>query len=358
VAPSAALWRIGAVFAAAAELLGCGGNAAQSGLAPASLRQDAGTNAFTGKAGALPMVPRLDRGSSKMTPNARNDDLLYVSDAESDDVTVYAYPKGTLIGTLRGFTDPQGECSDKHGNVWIVNTGTGNVIEYAHGGTTPIAIVSDPGYDPVGCAVDSTTGNLAVTNIASTTQGSKGNVAIFAGAQGLPAYHAPSNIARDYFCAYDPHGNLYVDGQSGPSSGFGFAELRRRGATFTSLALDRSVSFPGAVQWDGHHVAIGDQSSNVIYQVNVSGSNATVVGTTTLGGASDVIQFWKQGPKVVGADSGFAFVGLWNYPAGGLSPAKKITDELFKPIGATVSLAPKKKKVISHSATSHEVISF
>jgi hypothetical protein len=339
VAASAALWRVGGVCAATAALFGCAGNITQWGLAPATLRQDADMSAFT--------------GSSEMAPNARNGDLLYVSDAESGDVTVYAYPKGTLMGTLRGFTDPQGECSDKRGNVWIVNTGTGNVIEYAHGGTTPIAIVSDPGYDPVGCAVDPTTGNCAVTNIASTTQGNQGNLAVFAGAQSLPNYYTPANVARDYFCAYDPHGNLYVDGQLGPNSGFGFAELRRRGATFRSLVLDRSLSFPGAVQWDGHDVAIGDQSTNVIYQVNVSGSYATVAGTTTLGGAGDVIQFWKQGPKVVGGDSGFAFVGFWNYPAGG-SPAKKITDEVFKPIGATVSLAPKKKNVNSHSATSHK----
>jgi len=56
------------------------------------------------------------------------------------------------------------------------------------------------------------------------------------------------------------------------------------------------------VQSDGRHVAIGDQSTNVIYQVKVPGSSGAIIGTTTLGGASDVIQFWKQGLKVVGPD--------------------------------------------------------
>jgi DNA-binding beta-propeller fold protein YncE len=336
VAPPFRLWHLSFVCAAAAALAGCGGNVAQSALEPAALRQNAGMKAFTGM-GASPTVRRPDRTPSQMTPNARNNDLLYVSDAESNDVTVYAYPKGTLMGTLRGFAEPQGECSDKHGNVWIVNTGTGNLIEYAHGGTTPIAIVSDPGYYPAGCAIDPTTGNLAVANIASATPGNEGNVAIFAGGQGSPIYYTPANVMRDYFCAYDADGNLYVDGQSGPSSGFGFAELRHGSAAFTSVTLDRNVSFPGAVQWDGRHVAIGDQRTNVIYRVKVSGSKGTVAGTTTLSGASDVIQFWKLGSKVVGADSEFAFVGFWKYPAGG-SPTKKITDEVFKPVGATVSL--------------------
>ncbi|HEV3194808.1 MAG TPA: hypothetical protein VGZ06_01620 [Candidatus Cybelea sp.] len=337
MAPSSWLWRIGGVCAAAVALAGCGGNVAQSRLEPTALQREAGVNAFIGK-GASPMVPRRDSGPSQMAPNARSNDLLYVSDAESNDVTVYAYPKGTLVGTLRGFSEPQGECSDKHGNVWIVNTETGNLIEYAHGGTTPIAIVSDTGYDPAGCAIDPTTGNLAVANIASTTQGNQGNVAIFAVGQGSPIYYTPANIARDYFCGYDANGNLYVDGQSGPNSGFGFAELRHGSAVFTSITLDRNIAFPGAVQWDGRHVAIGDQSTSVIYEVKVSGSNGKVVQTTTLGDASDVIQFWKQGLRVVAADSGLAFVGFWKYPAGG-SPTKKITDEVFKPVGATVSLA-------------------
>jgi hypothetical protein len=337
VSLSSWLWRTGGVCAAAATLAGCGGNVAQSVVEPAALRQDIVTNAFIGK-GASPTVRRSDRGPSEMAPNARKNDLIYVSDAESNDVTVYTYPQGTLVGTLHGFSEPQGECSDKLGNVWIVNTETGNVIEYAHAGTTPIAIVSDSGYYPAGCAIDPTTGNLAVANIASTTPGDEGNVAIFPAGHGSPIYYTPANIARDYFCAYDANGNLYVDGQSGPSTGFGFAELPNGSAGFTSVTLDRSISFPGAVQWDGRHVAIGDQSANVIYQVKVSGSNGTVLRTTTLGGASDVIQFWKLGRKVVAADSGLAFVGFWKYPAGG-SPVRKITDDLYKPVGATVSRA-------------------
>jgi hypothetical protein len=39
-----------------------------------------------------------------------------------------------LVGTLTGFTNPQGDCVDKSNNVWIVDTEASQLIEYAHGG--------------------------------------------------------------------------------------------------------------------------------------------------------------------------------------------------------------------------------
>lgn len=53
---------------------------------------------------------------------------------------------------------PMGLCSDVSGKVWIVSDSASPVIiEYAHGGTTPIATLSDPDGQPEGCAVDPST---------------------------------------------------------------------------------------------------------------------------------------------------------------------------------------------------------
>jgi hypothetical protein len=327
---------VAVVCAAAAILTGCSaGGSSQPALATVTDAGSARVRTFTGLPGSLRNAVHSDRGASRMSPEAAKSNLLYVSD-DASVVNVYAYPKGTLVGTLRGFSEPQGVCSDKFGNVWVVNTDTGNIVEYAHAGTTPIAILSDAGFYPASCSVDPTTGNLAVANIASVSQGNQGNVAIFTGARGTPAYYAPGNIVRDYFCGYDNRGNLYVDGQSGPSSGFGLAKLARGKTTFASITLDRSIEFPGGVQWDGKHVAVGDQVADVIYQLKIAGSTGTVIGTTALSGASDVIQFWKQGSNVIGPDYNSAYTGFWKYPAGG-SPTKRLTEGVYKPIGATVS---------------------
>jgi hypothetical protein len=65
-------------------------------------------------------------GGSWMLPNAKKKDLLYISDSfpyGSNDVFVYSYPKGKLVGKLTGFNEPSGNCVDKAGNVFITNFG-------------------------------------------------------------------------------------------------------------------------------------------------------------------------------------------------------------------------------------------
>lgn len=82
-------------------------------------------------------------------------------------------------------------------------------------------------------------------------------------------------------------------------------------------------------------MAVGDRDTNVIYQFAISGAKGKEVGSTPLIGASDVNQFWIDGPKVIGSDSAAADVMFWNYPSGG-SHTKTIGG-LNEPVGATVS---------------------
>jgi hypothetical protein len=273
-----------------------------------------------------------------MAPDAKKHDLLYVSDSfpyGSNDVYVYSYPKGKLKGKLTGFNEPSGQCVDKAGNVFITNFGASQILEYAHGGTSPIATLSDPGYYPLGCSVDPTTGNLAVTNRLSTSF-TAGDVVIYVDASGTPTSYTDSSFYYYEFCGYDDRGNLYIDGTT-KGSALEYAELTSGGSSFSALNLDQSIGFPGAVQWDGAHLAIGDQSAAVIYRFAISGSTGTKVGSTPLTGSKDVVQFWIEGMKVIGPDAGLAHVAFYKYPAGG-SPIKTITG-LGEPVGATVSKA-------------------
>jgi hypothetical protein len=280
------------------------------------------------------MTVHPDQSHSWMAPDAKNQALLYISDLNTYDVYVYAYPKGKLKGRLTGFGGPEGECVDKKGHVFIANFALSNVLEYAHGGTSPVATLSDPGYYPVGCSVDPTTGDLAVANYVSTG-GDPGNVVIYKDAKGVPTAYADPLVNEMTFCGYDNAGNLFVDGSTSGGT-FAFDELPSGGASLEKILLNQSIGVPGGVQWDGTYVAVGDRAANVIYRFTINGIKGKEAGSVSLGDSSDVNQFWTDGSKVIGSDFGAANVGFWNYPTGG-SPTKTISG-LGKPVGATVSL--------------------
>lgn len=309
------------VCAAVTTLVGCG--ASQASLGP---REPMGQNAM--------LAVRPDRGRSWMAPDAKKDNLVYVSDLGTDDVYVYSYPGGDLEGTLTGFNRPWGLCVDKAGNVFVTDDTAFRILEYAHGGTKPLAALKDPGEDPGGCSVDPTTGDLAVANI-STPATDPGDVAIYKKARGtLRAYKDPKFGFYEY-CGYDNQGNLYVDGMK--DGAFAFAELPKGKHSFVNIGLNENIRYAGGVQWDGKYVAIRDYEANVIYQFSISGSGGTETGSTPLNGSNFAVQFWILGSNVVAPNADSANVMFWNYPAGG-SPTKTIKG-LTQPWGVTISMA-------------------
>jgi len=276
-----------------------------------------------------------------ISPAAKKSDLLYISDDGNYKVYIYSYPKANLLGTLdSAYGSPGGMCVDKSGNIFIAEFNGYDVLEYAHGGTTPIAVLTDPGQ-PVGCSLDPTSGNLAVSNEYGPS-GGYGDIEIYTGAQGSPQtyYTDPNIMSGIHFCAYDNQGNLFVDGTTRYNQ-FALAELPKGSSAFTYIALSQTINTPGGIQWDGKYVALGDEGANpsVIYQLAITGSSATVVGTTTLSSTSRVRTFWipdvgsskKQGRRVI-APSIYGTVGYYSYPGGG-SPTKTFSqNQPFAPV--------------------------
>jgi hypothetical protein len=293
----------------------------------------------TSAVSTAPNVPALLRaGSSHMAPDAKSQALLYVSSVLTNDVYVFAYPKGTPEGTLTGFNVPYGLCSDAAGNVFIVNDGASQIVEYAHGGTTPIATLSDPGEFPEGCAVDPVTGNLAVANFYSTS--GSGSVAIYVGATGTPTLYTDPDLAQYRFCGYDNKGNLFVDGVNSGSV-FTLAELPHGKNSLSTIPFKQTIEWPGGVQFDGKDLAIGDTDLVKVYRT--SGKSGKVRGTVNLDGAKYVNQFWivPAGGKsnvmqasIIAPSQDGNVVGIYPYPAG--SSLKK-TIGVQEPFGATVS---------------------
>jgi hypothetical protein len=246
-----------------------------------------------------------------MLKEATSEPLLYVAQIPDVGVDVLSYPGLKLVGQLTDIYEPQGVCSDASGNVYVTAFWTEDILEFAHGGTSPIAKLGDYGYYPFGCAVDPTTGDLAVANTGSMDGG--GSLAIYKGARGSPTDYAGSF----YFCAYDNKGNLLADFDD---YGTGYEMLRAK-----SYSLQRiNLNVPGyGIQWDGSYFAIIDISDGEINRVTVSGSTGTVHSTVKLKGAFAELGwgFALAGDKAIIADAlrkdTTLNLATVNYPKGG-----------------------------------------
>jgi hypothetical protein len=316
------------ICAAIALLAGCGGSA----VSPAP-----------GDTTAAGMTTQGAR--SWMLPEAKGEELLYAdsSGASVHNVYAFSYPAGKLVGTISepGAAYQQGLCSDAKGDVYVTTLSNtyygGAVYEYAHGGTKPVRILDEGGVWPWGCAVDATSGNLAVASINLASQASW--VEVYQRAKGAPANYYDNEIINYNFVGYDAKGNLFVDG-SGPGSSVEFGELRKGSGTLANVDLDKSIDCCGQVQWDGKHITIEDEQAAAIYRLSFSGSTGTVVGTTRLkrwndGGA----QSWIQSNVVLQANGTSATeIGSWPYPRGG-NPGANISTPTAV-FGVTVSLRP------------------
>jgi hypothetical protein len=281
--------------------------------------------------------------ASWMEPKAQAEDLLYVSD-EGGRVYVFSYPGGELAGVLKGFQGPQGLCSDKAGNVFIVDSPREAVLEYKHGGSKLIRVFGGFGY-PEGCAVDPATGDLAVTTYQSVNPPGPGSVSVYANTKkrGVTRYTDPSFNAF-LFCGFDDKGDLYVDGVTSGTTQAQFAELRHGGTSLHDFKLDTGIVYPGGIQWDGSDVAVEDLATDVLYQVKVAGSSGKVVGSTHFKDDHTTLltQFWIQESTIVlpygKLTRSVRRIGLWHYPSGG-SPEKALQPRGdVELVGATVSL--------------------
>jgi hypothetical protein len=342
--------RIALIICVSAALLGCG--------LPFDSAQGKPAQDDTPAVGALgPMLQsdavatHAERRGSWMLPEAKTDDLLYVGN-QYGNVYAFSYPRGKLVGELESidaFTG--GLCADRNGDVFVTSENdnskglTAYVYEFAHGGANPIAMLKDS-YGASSCAVDPTTGNLAVTGFVS------GYIAIYPEAQDNPTYVDDYTIVPAW-CAYDNRGDLFVDGQTGDSNNAPYAltELPPGGTSFKTIQLNESIGML-ALQWNNAHLvasfrkSIYDTTLNM-YRIKISGTSGEVAGTTVLNVQKKPDyrgQFLILGNSVLAADdSPHPSLQLWHYPAGGDAVKTLIRHQHLVPYGVVLSKAPTSK---------------
>jgi hypothetical protein len=283
--------------------------------------------------------------SSWMAPEARTENLLYVTEPESNSVTVYGLADHKLVGSLTGINAPYGACSDTNGNVWVVAWGNNKIIEYAHAGTKPIRTLSaGPNADLYDCAVDPTSGNVAVTNWGGNNW-YQGNVLVFTPGSSNPQTYAAQGVWFYYGCSYDQNGDLIVDGWDAYLNGFiTLGELPKNGTHLKKIWMIPTFQPPliGDMKWDGKYVAVVDWDAIALYSIH--GSYASLKGYAPLTLHFPVGMFWivtdaRGNRHIVAPDTAGSphAVQYWNYPSIG-RPTATITDHLKNPFSVTVSL--------------------
>ncbi len=310
---------VSSLSAAAVILSGCLGGG--SAIAPAALPEAAAPPA---------------RGAPQTSG-----DLLYISAGRGEQILTY--PKGKPVGTF-GYSNA-GLCSDKNGNVYATVFQGVNI--YRHAATTPFRTLKVPYDFPEDCSVDPASGDLAVA--IACLSSCYTSVLVFHHARGTGKAYAAGLFGQN--CGYDNQGNLFV---SGDSSSGQLAELPKGAKTFTPISLNPNVSVVGGhIQWDGHYLTLENPGLNNVtpafYQVTLSGSTATVVGTTPLNGAYEAFGGWIDGGRVIvpfaSSYYGASRVGYWKYPEGG-TPEKLLLDRRYRFVFAnsvTVSVAPNRR---------------
>jgi hypothetical protein len=253
--------------------------------------------------------------------------LLYAASADNN-ILIYDYP-GHVLEQSFDLPSPVGACSDANGNVFITGLGDGSlyfgyVYEFAHGGSSPIAILPElryPSGSPAGCSVDLTTGNLAVAN--------GENVAVFTGAQGTPTYYSVSGLYTVNSCAYDDQGNLAASGLADSTSNLGLAMLWSGAKQFQTYTIENPPSSRGsAIQFDGRQFGIVNFIANSaanLYRMTFTHSGLhfhSMVwlrsGRHSKGHTFLPVFTWIAGRTIIAPyGQNDSWIGFWKYPGGG-----------------------------------------
>ncbi len=347
--------------AAAAALAGCSSASGSSGYGPAAL--DAGTRGtlqatlLAPSASVHPGIAHPDMRPSWISSelsSGRRQPLLFVTDEGTGQLFIFRLSTLKLVGMINTMSIVQGECADNAGDVWVA--ANHQIVEYSHSAQLKNTLTDPDGY-AMGCAWDSTTGDLAVANVVDVVNGQNkpGSVWIYPPAGGTPTEYKNRDQISNYFMGYDPDGNLFVDGRNA-INGFMLSELLKGATKMQTIHIAGGrIYFPGMVQWDPakNDLAVGDQicrnkTLSCLYSVSVSGSNGSIVGKTGLNNyqgekkVCDLIQGELYEGRLVGSDNEYCGYTasaqyVWPFPNGGNPTVFNDSVVTSEPIGAVVS---------------------
>jgi len=143
--------------------------------------------------------------------------LEYISDFNNSTISIYKgkfasqAPCGMLTGS-NGLLNPQGMFVDEKHNLWVADTGNGNVLEFKRGGTSAITTLVDTTGGNSEFPVDVTIakdGTVIASNIFAPNTGI-GSISTWVGTTLIGNFTNP-NSAFDYFVTVQKNGTVYMD---------------------------------------------------------------------------------------------------------------------------------------------------
>ena len=272
---------------------------------------------------------------------AASSNLAYVADSMSDALFVFTYMPNAMkyVAYIPLGSSPIAECVDKAQDVWVV-TSSSLLLEFAHGGTTPIRTIDTPNLIPYGCSVDAATGDLAVAG--ADFNGGVGAVFVYKQAKGVPR-----DVVDDQYelsdCAYDGKGTLYAD-RDVINTDIGIDVLPKGAKNFHFMTSNQSFRRPGGMQWVAPYLDVADSDDNVIYRFAVSNGHISLDDSITLGQTSRVGLFAIYRKRIVAPQSSVdavknGLLNIYQYPEGGTRV--RTIGGMSLPAAVAISLAPK-----------------
>ena len=181
---------------------------------------------------------------------------IYVS-AFGNNVVLKYNSAGTLQSTITGFSSPYGICFDASNNVYVADSGTGNIIKIAAGTTTTSTFLS--GFtSPYGVAMDAS-GNLFVSqpslnNIIKVASGTSTKTTFYA-----TSLSGPRSLTKD------ASGNIYV-------ADYGNNAVKRINSSGTlTLTLSTGLSSPRNIAFDSQgNMFEADYGTNTIQKLTAT----------------------------------------------------------------------------------------
>jgi hypothetical protein len=333
------LLKYGGAVVALVIVSACGGNSTVAPSAAALNATYAGRTLFVnGRPVTAARLNPLPRYAELVPDKSKSKTYEYIFNTYGSYASIFNYPKSTkMVGQLNG-AGGQG-CTNVlygYGKKIIWNAGRTNdvITEYSVPNNKVLKTLSLDYTYTSSCAMN-TSGDLAVGILLGNSSGPGGQVVIFKNAAGSgKVYNTP--LTKEYFDGYDPSGNLFADGEGGPSYNFMLVELPKGSSKFVTIKTSNSPEFPGSVQWDGTYLTVFDQEAGATYQYTVSGTTATLKNTVQFTGTSDCAQTWIVKGLLYCGDAGNNDGEVFKYPAGG-SAAATFTGNFDFPLGVTAA---------------------
>jgi streptogramin lyase len=253
--------------------------------------------------------------------------LVFFSDSKGNLIDVWNRSDNNLFAVLSdGLKKPLGLATDAQDNLYVANGAAENVLMYAFPyAKTPTLTLVDRGYTPNGVAV-AADGTVAVTNKCSTAKGcpaGSGSVVLYA-----PGKTTPCSTIRtpDYnslaFGAFDSAGDFYFDGLVQKKGSVSIVQGGCAAASYNMLSSDYAFKAPGGMQFGPHgRLSIVDSKVDAIVTFSATGDALTKVSTTYLNANTTIdptaFAFTKAGDTAFVANTGGGSGDKFEFPQGG-----------------------------------------